>query len=1401
MQAQTIAAWDFNSNPNDANSSTGTTTPATGTGTIALIGGTTATFAAGNAADPNTTDNSAWNTATYPAQGTNPKTAGIQLNVSTVGQTAISLVFQQRLSNTAANTWVVQYTLDASVGSPVWVNFQTFTFTPQPTGTGDIWYARSVNFSAITALNNNANAAFRIVSDFDPVAGTYLAARSTSAYGTTGTSRFDLVTISGTPPAVPYTLAFNRTNVTVNENAGTAQVWLKVTNVGNVAGMIDLLRSTISTATSPTDYTVTATTINVPTTLALNDSIAFTLPIVDDTEIESDEYIVCRIANAVNVTVASTAQHNLYIKDNDRTFPTANNQLSLNLLGSFSNGTAGTNSAEISAYDALSKNLYIANSIGAKLDIVDFANPAAPTLISSINISSYGNINSVAVNNGLVALAIENATNPQDSGKVVFLDTAGVFIKQVTVGMMPDMVAFNHAGTKVYTTNEGEPNQSYNADPDGSIGVIDISAGVMNATVSHITFTAYNGQEAALRAQGIRIYGQNASASQDFEPEYVTISDDDTKAWVTLQENNAMLELNLTNNTITAIRPLGTKDHSLVGNGLDASDQTAGVNLANFPIKGMYMPDAVAQYTVGGNTYLVTANEGDARAYTLFSEETRIASLNLDATVFPNTAEWKNNTLLGRLRTTNKSGDTDNDGDIDEIHTFGSRSFSIWNGTTGALVYDSGDDMEEITNNDILYSQYFNLNSGGVRKDRSDDKGPEPEGVTVANINGYEYAFIAMERTGGVLVYDVTDPINPLYVTYHNNRPTDISPEGIFYIPANESPNGKKLLVVSNEISSTLTIYEVQPCQTPVTNLTASACVDYTLNGQTYTATGNYSQVLPTIAGCDSTINLALTITGVPAFSPMLTASQDTVCAGTAITLTASAPMGATAAEYLWYRNDIAINYQNGGTGTYVVNAGTVAGINEYKVQVVFAGYNCLSTASDSVNIVTNAPNAIITATGPTTFCANTPTLLQAAIGATNYVWKRGNTTVQSGASATYLPTISGNHNVTVTDLLGCTKTSAWTNITVNSQPTANAGIDRNLCVGTSVQIGSSTNVANTYTWSPTTGLNNAFAANPTTAATANISYNVLVTNTNTGCSKRDTVMITSLARPAKPAFNAVAPGNTGIQCQGTSVLLNASPTGAASVIWYRNSAALYTKDPNFDATISAANTTTDFYKIRSIGSNGCLSVFSDSVAVWIKPAPVPVITLASPATLSNNLVTIPCVQGVTSGTANLSAPTAMNAYTWQQLVTGSYTDVGTNMNYAANVSTTANNKTYRVIVTYPNACNRASTNYNVRILTSCKQDEAKGGDLILNDETNTEMIVYPNPTKDQVNVSIYDTQANEGKLMLYNALGQMVMNQNVSLENYRAALVLDMQHYAVGVYTLIFETENKQYIQKVVKE
>ncbi|MDW8462068.1 MAG: choice-of-anchor I family protein [Geminocystis sp.] len=946
--------------------------------------------------------------------------------------------------------------------------------------------------------------------------------------------------------------------------------------------------------------------------------------------------------------------------------------ISLRLIGIHNTGVFGQGAAEIPAYDPSTRRLFVVNAQAVTVDVLDISNPANPIKIGEINASRQGGVaNSVAVNNGILAVALEASvkTNP---GSVAFFQTNSDFssgnvtpLKVVTVGAQPDMVTFTPDGKKVLTANEGEPN-SYNrpdsVDPEGSISIIDISNGVVNATVTTVNFNAFDSRKDELIARGVRIFGPNATVSQDLEPEYIAVSPDSKTAYVTLQENNAIAVVDIDRATVRDIIPLGFVDHSTtrtklttyrfqnlpplgttiggqqillggfsglwfegrgkdgtlkfithtdrgpnaeaqgslrpfllpsfapeivrfqlnpnsgeititqrislkrpdgtpltglpniyipggntntpyndeipvdlrnnpiypldplgadlegiavardgtfwmvdeyrpaiyhfdangtlierfvpvgtnppgsseygiealpavlaqrrqnrgfeavaidsdrnklyafvqspirnpvtlsntnlnnlnnirivefdlttktttaqylyrldnpnlgtpgntradkigdavyIGNGeflvverdddaidsdplsniekkvyrfslagatditpftqpidvgggvfktvdemtpselaarginlvkktlyvdlaavgynavekveglaylgdgkiavindndfgvanitlkgdgtftpdpnpepvllgiiqvqptaLDVSDRDNRINIANWPVLGMFQPDAIATYRAGdGKIYLVTANEGDAREWPGFGEEVRVASLRLDGNAFPNASQLQRNDQLGRLTVTTTLGDTDRDGDFDKLYLFGTRSFSIWD-SNGNLVFDSGSQFEEIIARLIAQGQLpsiaFNANNDDNNSfdTRSDNKGPEPEGVVLGTIRDRTYAFIGLERIGGVMVYDITDPLHPTFVQYVNNRnfvdaqgnilpvrlpngrsnPAvgDLGPEGLAFISAQDSPTGTPLLVVSNEISGTTSIWEVE---------------------------------------------------------------------------------------------------------------------------------------------------------------------------------------------------------------------------------------------------------------------------------------------------------------------------------------------------------------------------------------------------------------------------------------------------------------------------------------------------------------------------------------------------------------------------------------------------------------
>jgi 2',3'-cyclic-nucleotide 2'-phosphodiesterase (5'-nucleotidase family) len=482
-------------------------------------------------------------------------------------------------------------------------------------------------------------------------------------------------------------------------------------------------------------------------------------------------------------------------------------EVQLTAIGTYETGVFDEGAAEIVDYDPVTQRLFVVNGDTKAIDILDLSTPGSPTKLGEISVTDFGaGPNSVAVKNGIVAIAVE-AEAGTEPGQAVFFTTDGEFLNAVTVGVLPDLITFTPDGMKVLTANEAEPvlddDDNLIADPESSISIIDLSGGVENLTDADVTnadFTAFNGMEAELQAAGVRLF-PGRSAAADLEPEYIAVSPDGTTAFVTLQENNAVAIVDIAAGTVVDVKPLGTKDWSTDAE-LDASDRDGGINFQNWPVFGLYQPDTIASFETNGQTYYITANEGDAR-----DEDTRVEDVVLDPTAFPNADELQLEENLGRLEISSIDGDTDGDGDYDQLFTYGGRSFAIWD-SQGNLVFESGDDIGKITAE--LTPELFNANDGDPAEfdARSDAKGAEPEGVTTGVLNGQVYAFVGLERSGGgVLVYNVTDPTNPEFLQYARTE-GDIAPEGLKFISPEESPTGRALLAVTNEVSGTTTLYD-----------------------------------------------------------------------------------------------------------------------------------------------------------------------------------------------------------------------------------------------------------------------------------------------------------------------------------------------------------------------------------------------------------------------------------------------------------------------------------------------------------------------------------------------------------------------------------------------------------------
>lgn len=482
-------------------------------------------------------------------------------------------------------------------------------------------------------------------------------------------------------------------------------------------------------------------------------------------------------------------------------------KLTFNHLSTYETGVFDEGAAEIVVYSAGTQKLFVVNADAGEVDVLDISDPTSPTKVNTLSTEAHGKgVNSVAVHGDFVAVAVVGPSK-QEAGKLVFFDLDGNEKAVVPVGANPDMVTFTPDGAYALVANEGEPSKDYTNDPEGTVSVITIA----DMTVRTADFSGFESVP-----EGMRIVKPGSSVAADVEPEYIAVSADSSTAYVTLQENNGIAVVDVASAQVTSLLGLGYKDHSQVP--FDASNKDGGTNIKTWPVMGMYQPDSIVSFEVAGQTYLMTANEGDAKDYDGWSEETRVAKLTLDATAFPNVALLQENGNLGRLKTTTSMGDTDGDGDHDVIYSYGARSFSIWS-TTGELVFDSADDFERITAT-RLGRDFNSTNDENDKGDnRSDDKGPEPEALTVGKIGEKTIAFIGLERVGGVMAYDVTDPANAEFLGYHNNRnfsgnaeagkAGDLGPEGMAFIPAAQSPSGKDLLAVANEVSGTTSIFEI----------------------------------------------------------------------------------------------------------------------------------------------------------------------------------------------------------------------------------------------------------------------------------------------------------------------------------------------------------------------------------------------------------------------------------------------------------------------------------------------------------------------------------------------------------------------------------------------------------------
>ncbi|WP_052087837.1 choice-of-anchor I family protein [Paenibacillus wynnii] len=495
----------------------------------------------------------------------------------------------------------------------------------------------------------------------------------------------------------------------------------------------------------------------------------------------------------------------------------------LNYIANYQTGMSNSDGgiAEIVKFNEDNNKMYIVNGAAKSIDIVDAATIVSThmkvlslearldiTAMAASNGFFCGDITSIDVNtkDKIIAIAVQGATY-KDNGYIVVLDYAGNYLKHFEAGNQPDMVTFTPDSKYILSANEGEPREGYTApgavDPKGTVTIVDIKKGLNKASVATIGFEAFDhtGARAALIADRV-LLKPNTVPSVDLEPEYITVTENSLYAYVSLQEANAIATLDLKTKTFVSVKGLGFKDHNLAANSLDAlKNGKAEISPQN--LYGVYMPDGITTTKIDGNQYLFTANEGDAREWG--SKPYKYADTG--SYTFPGTT-FKIDTVLNAER----------EGlDNNKNYIYGGRSFSIWDAATMSQVYDSGSDFEKITAE--LYPTVFNSSNNKSELDsRSGKKGPEPEDVKVMKIKGKTYAFIALERIGGIMMYDVTDVNDVKFYDYINLRDFtgtgvsgsgSLAPEGLCLVEGKDSPTGKPLLMVANEVSGNVNLIEI----------------------------------------------------------------------------------------------------------------------------------------------------------------------------------------------------------------------------------------------------------------------------------------------------------------------------------------------------------------------------------------------------------------------------------------------------------------------------------------------------------------------------------------------------------------------------------------------------------------
>jgi hypothetical protein len=557
--------------------------------------------------------------------------------------------------------------------------------------------------------------------------------------------------------------------------------------------------------------------------------------------------------------------------------------VSLTLLGRYSSGQFGVNAAASVAYYGGNKTALIANRHTNRVEVVSLTNPATPQATAQIDASAaaatalnraMGKVTAVAtfdepdaaLDRDRIAITV-NGAGVSDNGAVVIYKAADrSLVTVLQTGVGPKALAFSQDGRFIVTANEGAPAPDYSVDPEGSIGVVDLTptpvapATTAPPAITVLDFRAFNvsgvtpipstSRETEVPSD-VRFSNRpgvttQSTRAQDLEPE--TVSTLLNRAYVSLQENNAMATVEFSPPRIEFILGLGTKDFNTDTSKLDASDQDMDDVLVKRPVKGFRQPGGLLAYRSANEILLLSANTGAPRMLPGFNETTRAASLTLDTTVFPPADMLQDNAKLGRLlvsasegnapATTTPAPGVPQDPDFESILTYGGRSFSI-HVSSGFPVFDSGDDFERITLQQLTTNFNSAADANGSGDTRSDDQGPAPKALALGQIEGATFAFIGLSEVGGVMVYALDITLRSgRFLEYKKDRDFnvvavsnpdgngdgapdtnpavgDLGPTQMVFVPVSAAPTADSLLLVANAVSGTTTIYAVRPVPVP----------------------------------------------------------------------------------------------------------------------------------------------------------------------------------------------------------------------------------------------------------------------------------------------------------------------------------------------------------------------------------------------------------------------------------------------------------------------------------------------------------------------------------------------------------------------------------------------------------